>query len=151
MVKDIGGHKTISILKMYDEVMQPGQTLKEFESLHQPKELKTVEGNALVEAGVDIVWTLACGDTATDYGSSNATIQVYVTDSWVSGVLTASYPTYGSDGKATWKASWTGTSGDGPWSKWAVTNGAQHLNEKTEDLGTKNGGTWTLEVSITIT
>jgi len=150
-MKEQATHKTISIIRKYDEIKPKGMSLKEFEALYQPVEVRKIEGNALIEAGVDVLWALVCGDGgATSYGGANDTIEVYIVDTWDAGTADGDYPTYGSDGKATWKASWTGSDGDGVWSKWAVTNGAQHLNEKTEALGTKSGGTWTLEVSITI-
>lgn len=150
-VKDFAGHKTISVVKKYKEVMLPGETLQEFEKRCQPVEVREIDGNALIEAGVDILWTLACGDAATDFGSANAVLSVYAGGSWVDGTLTGGYPTYGSGGAASWKASWSGATGDGEWTQWKVTNGAQALNTKAEALGTKSGGTWTLEVSITIT
>ena len=152
MKADKFNHKTISIVKKYKEELNSQESLKDFEIRCSPYFKKTIEGNAMVEAGVDILWTLVCGAAATNYGSSNAEIHIYIVDTWnTTGTLSSGYPTYGSDGKATWKAYWAGSDGDGVWSKWAVSNGAQRLNEKAQVMGTKSGGTWTLQVSITIT
>lgn len=152
MKNDIFNHKTISIIKKYNEELKSGELLKDFELRCSPYFEEEFEGNSMVEAGVDILWTLACGAAATNYGSSNAAIHIYIVDTWdTTGALADDFPTYGSDGKAVWKSAWTGTNGDGVWSKWAVSNGAQRLNEKTQTMGTKDGGTWTLQVSITIT
>ena len=153
MDTDKGFHKTISIIKKYTEIKDSNESLVNFEKRCIPYEEKVIECNALIEAGVDILWTLACGGSATDYSSTNANIEVYITSAWDdTGTFdSGSYPVYGSDGKASWKSSWAGSDGDGPWTKWAVTNGTQHLNEKTYDIGAKSGGTWTLEVSITLT
>jgi len=147
--KEQGRHKTITTLKKYHEVMEPGKE-KEFFAKYQPYEVREIEGNALVNAGINVMWNLICGGGGTAFNNANSTLEVYITDAYVAGTLDGSFPTYGTDQKATWKASWTGATGDGPWSKWKVTNGAVDLNEKTEALGTKSGGTWTLEVSITL-
>lgn len=145
MQKDKARHNTVTILRKYHEVFSSKDA-----HLYKPYEVKIVKGNALIEAGVDVLWNLVCGGGGTNYGSVNGNIEVYIVDTWVAGVLEGGYPTYGSDGKSVWKSAWAGALGDGVWSEWAVTNGAQHLNEKTEALGTKAGGTWTLEVSITL-
>jgi len=146
MKKEQAGHKTVTTLRKYHEIIKPGEEHK-----YKPYETKRMEGNALIGAGIDVLWNLVCGGGGTNYGSANGNVEVYIVNAWNAGTLVGGYPTYGSGGAAVWKSSWTGVSGDGVWSKWAVTNGAQHLNEKTEALGTKSGGTWTLEVSITIT
>ena len=152
MVKEIAGHKTISTVKKYAEEMLPGEKLADFEKRCKPVEVKEIEGNALIAAGIDILWSLACGGAGTHFGAANAVLSVYAGGSWVNGVLTGGYPTTGGGtGAAIWKASWSGASGDGAWTQWKVTNGTQALNTKSEALGTKSGGTWTLEVTITIT
>lgn len=96
MNSDKATHKTISIVKKYKENINEGETLQEFEKRCMPYEVKKIDGNSLIEAGVDILWTLACGDSATNYGSSNANIDIYISSAWDStGTFdSGSYPTY---------------------------------------------------------
>ena len=59
------------------------ELLKDFELRCFPYFEEAFEGNAMVEAGVDILWTLACGAAATNYGSSNAEIHIYIVDTYL--------------------------------------------------------------------
>lgn len=127
-----------TILKKYHE----GET--------EPYEVREIEGNALKAAGITAMWDLIVGGGAKDpFNNANSTLEVYTGAAYEAGTLDGASPETISGGKK-WKASWTGSDGDGTWSKWKVTNGTDDLNEKTEALGTKSGGTWTLEVEITL-
>lgn len=127
-----------TVLKKYRE----GET--------EPYEIREIEGNALQAAGITAMWDLIVGGGTKDpFNHANSVLAVYAATSWVNGTLDGASPETISGGKK-WKASWTGASGDGAWTKWKVTNGTDQMNEKSEALGTKSGGTWTLEVSITL-
>ncbi|MDI6815278.1 MAG: hypothetical protein QMC90_04280 [Dehalococcoidales bacterium] len=66
--------------------------------------------------------------------------------------MEAGYPTSGAQ-KVTFKSSFGATEANWAWEEWSVRNGAtanKNLNRKVESLGTKSTGTWTLEVSITL-
>jgi len=136
-VKEQARWRCHTVLKKYRE----GET--------EPYEIRKIEGNALVAAGITLMWELIVGAAGTPFNNANSTLEVYITDAYVAGVLDGASPETISGGKK-WKAVWAGALGDGPWSKWKVTNGTIDMNEKTEALGTKSGGTWTLEVSITL-
>lgn len=114
-----------------------------------PYEVREIEGNALQAVGITEMWELIVGAASTPYDQANSTVEVYVTDTYIEGVLDGASPETISGGKK-WTAVWAGALGDGPWSKWKITNGEHDLNEKTEGLGTKSGGTWTLVVSVTL-
>ncbi|MBA7476038.1 hypothetical protein ES707_11413 [subsurface metagenome] len=114
-----------------------------------PYEVREIEGNALQAAGITEMWELIVGAASDPFNQANSTLEVYITDAYVEGVLDGASPETITGGKK-WKAVWAGALGDGPWSKWKITNGTTDMNEKTEALGTKAGGTWTLEVSVTL-
>ncbi len=137
-----------SVLKKYREVMEPGKEA-EFYATHKPYEVIEMEGNALLAAGITLMWALIVGGGGTAYNHLNSVLQVYTGVAYVAGTLDAGSPTTITGGKE-WIATWTGAVGDGVWSKWQVTNGTQGMNEKTEAMGTKSGGTWTLTVDITL-
>jgi hypothetical protein len=65
--------------------------------------------------------------------------------------MESGYPTSTSQ-KATFKASFGDTEANYTWNEWVVKQGASGkcLNRKVDALGTKSSGTWTLEVSITL-
>ncbi|GAI97162.1 unnamed protein product, partial [marine sediment metagenome] len=68
--------------------------------------------------------------------------------------MEATYPTFGTLQKVIFKSSFGAAEANFTWEEWTVDNGAaadKNLNRKVESLGTKSGGTWTLEVSITLT
>ncbi len=119
----------------------------------EPYEVKEIEGNALIAGGITAMWDLIVGGTTyAPMNHANSKLAVYTGSSYVDGVLDANSPETVTGGKK-WKASWTGTSGDGTWSKWKIYTSAAtawQMNEKTESLGTKSGGTWSLEVSVTL-
>lgn len=116
----------------------------------EPYEVRVIEGNALQAAGITAMWDLIVGGGAKDpFNNANSVLSVYAAAAWVAGTLDGASPETISGGKK-WKASWTGATGDGAWTKWKVTNGTDQMNEKAEALGTKSGGTWVLEVSITL-
>ena len=137
-----------SWLEKYRDILELGKE-DEFYATHKPYEVINMEGNALSNAGIDLIWDLVDGTSGVHFNNANSVLEVYIVDTWTAGTLDGSYPTSASQ-KISFKASWAGATGDGVWSKWRVTNGATAMNEKTEALGTKSGGTWTLTVSITL-
>lgn len=148
--QDLVQWRCVSKLSKYREDIEPYRGKEaEFYKLFKPYEVIEMEGNALLNAGIDLIWDLVTGTSAAHFDTANFKVAVYIVDTWVNGVSDGGYPTSSAQA-VTFKASWTGASGDGVWSKWRVTNGTIAMNEKTEALGTKSGGTWTLEVSITL-
>ena len=132
----------------------------------KPYEVIESEGNLLLNEGIDAMWTLICGGAETVYSNANARIGVgngttaaAAGDTGLVGASTAfkaieaGFPTFGSSQKATFKSSFGDTEANFAWNEWTIDNGAtpnKNLNRKVESLGTKSTGTWTLEVSITI-
>ena len=131
----------------------------------KPYEVIEGEGNCLLNSGIDEMWDLITGDETTDVfdnshaqigvGDSNTAADPSQTDllgdnKTYKGMETG-YPT-STDQKATFKASFGDSEANYAWNEWVVkqSTSGKCLNRKVESLGTKSGGTWTLEVSITL-
>ena len=139
-----------------------------FHKLYKPYEVKETEGNLLLNEGINALWSILCETTVaeTRYTAANARIGVgngttaaAATDTGLAGASTAfkamesGFPTFGSAQKATFKSSFGDTEANFAWEEWTIDNGAtpnKNLNRKAESLGTKSSGTWTLEVSLTL-
>ena len=140
----------------------------EFHKLFKPYEVKEIEGNLLLNEGINALWSILCETTPTEtrYTAANARIGVgngsaaaAAADTGLTGASTAfkamesGFPTFGSSQKATFKSSFGDTDANFAWNEWTIDNGAtpnKNLNRKVESLGTKSTGTWTLAVSVTI-
>ncbi len=128
----------------------------------------TFEKNGLANAGINELLTLACGTGATKFDNTNAYIGVgddatafaaaqtdlQAATNKLRKAMEATYPTYGSSQKVTFKSSFGGTEANWHWQEFAVFNAATAgvmLNRKVSDQGTKTAGqTWvvTLEISL---
>jgi hypothetical protein len=136
-----------------------------FHERFQPYEVIEGEGNCLLNTGIDEMWDLIIGGSANHFNSTYA--QVGVGDSTTAANATqtdlqaatnktykgmeSGYPT-SADQKATLKASFGDSEANYAWNEWVVkqSSSSKCLNRKVESLGTKSSGTWTLEVSITL-
>ena len=136
-----------------------------FHDRFQPYEVIEGEGNCLLNTGIDEMWDLIIGGSANHF--SNTYAQVGVGDSTTAANATqtdlqaatnktyqgmeSGYPT-STDQKATFKASFGDSEANYAWNEWVVkqSSSGKCLNRKVESLGTKSSGTWTLEVSITL-
>lgn len=136
-----------------------------------PYEIIEGEGNLLLNSGIDEIWGLITGiQSGTNRLFSNANAQIGVGDSTTAAAATqtdllgtnkaykeqeATFPTVGTQ-KVTFKSSFGDAEANFAWNEWVVksVDGTTPtnicLNRKVESLGTKSGGTWTLEVSITL-
>ena len=156
-----------------NECKSPEERLKWLEE-SIPYETLVKKGNLLLNEGMDEVLSLMTGyGTPTEYDNTNA--EIGVGDSNTAAVRTqsdlqagvnydwqgmeATFPTApaendGTNGRSVkFKSSWGSADGNFAWEEWSVRNGAtanKNLNRKVESLGTKSGGTWTLEVEISL-
>jgi len=137
----------------------------EFQRRYQPYEVINGEGNCLLNGGIDEIWDIVCGDSANYF--NNAGAQIGVGDSTTAAAATQTdlqaatnktykgmdtgYPTSATQ-KATFKASFGASDANYAWNEWVVkqSTSGKCLNRKVESLGTKTGGTWTLQVDITL-
>ncbi len=133
----------------------------------KPYEVRIFKKNLALNEGVNALWNLVCGASFIAFDNSNA--HIGVGDSDVAAVATQTglqgankkykgmdtgYPSYGSDQKATWRATFGGTDANFAWKEITVANGdsdaSVNLNRKVESMGTKSeGSTWTVSVEIT--
>jgi hypothetical protein len=138
---------------------------EEFHQLFEPYEVIEGEGNCLLNTGIDEMWDLVTGGSANHYDNSNAQIGVGDSDTAAAPTQTdlqaatnktykgmeSGYPTSTTQ-KATFKSSFGSSDANYAWNEWVVkhSTSTKCLNRKVESLGTKSSGTWTLEVSITL-
>jgi hypothetical protein len=114
----------------------------EFHRLFRPCEVREGEGNCLLNTGIDEMWDLIAGDSANHFDNSGA--RIGVGDS--STAADASQTDLQAASNKTYKAMESGY----PTTSSQKATFGKCLNRKVESLGTKSGGTWTLEVSITL-
>jgi hypothetical protein len=130
-----------------------------------PYEVIEREGNCLLNAGIDEMWDLIVGDSSSYFDNASAQLGVgdddTAADPSQTDLQAATNKTYKGmeDGyptstlqKATFKASFGASEANYSWNEWVVKHGSSGkcLNRKVDALGTKSSGTWTLEVSITL-
>lgn len=128
-------------------------------------EKKEVEGNLLLNEGINAIWTLVAGGTETAYSNSNARIGVgdsnASADPAQTGLLGVNqyykgmdegYPTYGSGQKIVFRSTFGTNEANFAWNEVTVDNGAasgKNLNRKVISLGTKTSDqTWIIQLEI---
>lgn len=153
-------------LNKYHENIEPYLSREsEFYRLFKPYEVIDGEGNLLLNSGIDEMWDLIVGDSANHFSNANSQIGVGDSSTAASASQTdlqastnktykgmdSGYPTSTSQ-KATFQASFGDSDANYAWNEWVVKQSASGkcLNRKVESLGTKTSGTWTLQVSITL-
>jgi hypothetical protein len=153
-------------LSKYHEDIEPYRGREDkFYQLCMPYEVIDGEGNCLLNTGIDEMWDLIVGDSANHFnnagtqigvGDSNTAVSPSQTDLQAATNKTykgmeSGYPTSTTQ-KVTFKSSFGSGDANYAWNEWVVkqSTSAKCLNRKAESLGTKSGGTWTLEVNITL-
>lgn len=153
------------VSKYIEDIGQFQGNTEEFQRIFKPYEVRLGEGNCLLNTGIDEIWDLVCGDSANHFDSAGAQIGVGDSSAVASPVQTdlqavinktyksmdAGYPS-SSGQKATFKASFGAGDANYTWNEWVIkqATGGKCLNRKAESLGTKSGGTWVLQVEITL-
>jgi hypothetical protein len=125
-------------------------------------------GNCFLNEGINEIFALVCGTGATKFDNTNAYIGVGDSDAAADPLQTdlqgasktykamdASYPTYGSSQKGTWRSTFGSGDANYAWKEITVANGssgaAKNMNRKVQAMGTKTSDyTWitTLENSL---
>jgi hypothetical protein len=131
-------------------------------------QVSEIEGNLLLNEGINALWTILCSSSGTKFDNSNAYLGVGDSNTAESASQTGlqgtnktykamdtSFPTYGTSQKATWRATFGSSDANYSWNEFTVANGssdsATNLNRKVSAQGTKaSGQTWqlTLEISL---
>ncbi len=141
-----------------------------FDQTEKPFEEMIVDGNLLLDEGIEELFKLLIGAAATVYSNANA--RLGVGDSSAAAVRTqtdlqaavnklykamdATYPIVGAtaDHKVTFRSSFGAGEANFAWEEWTIDNGAAdalNLNRKVQSFGTKSGGTWQLTVEVSLT
>jgi len=125
-------------------------------------------GNCFLKEGINEIFTLVCGTGATKFDNTNAYLGVGDSDTVADDddtdllgtnkaykAMDASFPTYGSSQKATWRSTFGTGDGNFDWKEVTVANGssgaAKNMNRKVQAMGPKTSdNTWitTLENSL---
>lgn len=133
-------------------------------------QISNFEHNLLLNEGINELFTILCSaSSGTKFDNSNAYIGVGDSNTAEAASQTAlqastnklyvamdgSYPTYGTDQKATWRSTYTSANGNFAWNEFTVANGnsdsAKNLNRKVSSQGTKQSGqTWEISLEITM-
>ena len=127
------------------------------------------EYNLLLNEGINELWTLVAGTGATKFDNTNAYIGVgdsaTAADATQTGLqaatnkvykaMDASYPTYGSSQKTTWRSTFGSGDANFAWNEITVANGnsdaSKNLNRKVQSMGTKAIlTTWVATLEITL-
>lgn len=133
----------------------------------KPYEVSEIKGNILLNEGINELWTVLCSSGGTKYDNANAQLGVgdgtvaedaSQTDLQGSNTtwkgMDGGYPTYGTDQKATFRATFQSDEANHGWQEFSVRNGAtanKNLNRKVSDQGTKTSGqVWELTLEITL-
>jgi len=163
-------HMKARLLK-YHEDITPWAALgleKLFHETHEPFDVVEMEGNLLLNAGIDEMWdlitgvvsgadhifdntaaTIGVGDSATAAAAAQTDLQAASNKTYKA--MEGGYPTSTTQ-KVTFKSSFGSSDANYVWNEWVVKQATSTicLNRKVESLGTKSSGTWTLEVDITL-
>jgi len=133
------------------------------------KQNTAVDGNIMLNEGINELWTLVCSSSGTEFDNTNSYLGVGDSSTSEAAAQTglqavtnkkykamdSGYPTYGTSQKATWKATFASADGNYDWREFTVANGGSggnvNLNRKVSSQGTKVvGQSWELSLEITL-
>lgn len=153
--------KAVWTIRKYSDEQQYG--------LGKAFEVAIVDGNILLNEGINLIWSLVAGGSGTVFSNANSYLGVGDSSTAAAATQTglqastnklykavdASYPTYGTDQKITFKATFGASDANFSWQEFTVANGnsdsATNLNRKVSDQGTKaSGQVWELTLDITL-
>jgi hypothetical protein len=154
-----------------DYLREFGHGVEAYERFHRensPYERRVIEGNLLVNNGIQLMLDALTGTAITAFSNANARIGVgdsttaaaasqtdlQAATNKLRKVMDATFPSRAAQ-TTSWKSSFTSAEANFAWQEWAIFNAASGatsmLNRKVESLGTKSTGTWTLQGDVTIT
>jgi hypothetical protein len=166
-------YKTIWRIRRFasDEDRRANRTYTDEEALRLFGAVQTteVQGNLLLNEGINELWSLVCGTGGVKFDNTNAYLGVGDSSTAASASQTGlqastnklykamdtSYPTYGTSQLATWKSTFGSSEANFAWNEFTVANGnsdsADNLNRVVSSQGTKVAGqTWELTLQITL-
>lgn len=130
-------------------------------------EVVEFDDNVFLNSGINAIWTAVCGGTFTAFNSTNARIGVGDSDTAASATQTdlqgtnktykgmdSGYPSYGSDQKVVFKATFGSDDANYAWKEFVIKNNSSGIciDRKVSSQGTKaSGQTWVPTITLTIT
>lgn len=156
MIKEQATHKTLWRIEKFAE------------NAKTPFETVEIEGNILVNAGINALWNLGIGAGGSAFNNANSYLGVGDSSTAAAAAQTdlqaatnklrkamnGGFPTAGTLQKASWQADFTGSEANYAWAEFAVFNASvagTMLNRKVSAQGTKvSGQTWRLTLEITL-
>jgi len=158
--------KNPEVAERVAELSRQGVPLEE---LGTPDEVLEFRGNCLLNEGINELWKLACGDAgATPFDNAHAHIGVGDSSTNESAFqdglqgthkeykeMDSGFPTYGTNQKAVFRATFGSDEANFAWEEVTVANGnsddAINLNRKVQTMGTKaSGTTWVVTLEIVL-
>jgi hypothetical protein len=156
-------------LSKYREDIEPYRGHEaDFHKRFRPFEVIEGEGNCLLNVGIAEMLDLIIGEVSgADHIFDNTGAQIGVGDSSTAANasqtdllgdpnktykgMEATFPSRASQ-TVSFKSSFGSGDANYAWNEWVIkqSTSAKCLNRKVDSMGTKSGGTWTLEVSITL-
>jgi len=161
---------TARLLKYHEDITPFAKEGREadFHEMFTPYDVIPMEGNCLLNTGIDKMWdlitgvvsgashiydnaaaTIGVGDSATAANATQTDLQAASNKTYKA--MESGFPTSTTQ-KVTFKSSFGTGDANYVWNEWVVKQATSTvcLNRKVESLGTKSTGTWTLEVDITL-
>ncbi len=141
---------------------------KERLSGKRPYESIELDGNMLLNEGINALWTLVAGGSETAFNNANARLGVGDSSTAEAATQTdlqaatnklykamdSGYPTYGTSQKITFRSTFGGSEANYAWNEFSADNGGtalKNLNRKVSAQGTKTSGqSWQLSLDITL-
>lgn len=147
------------------------KTSADFQSAFKPYSVAEIDGNIMLNSGIDEIWDLVCGTgSPTAFDTANAKLGVGDSATGESAAQTGlqaatnklykavdgGYPTTSAQ-QAVFQATFGGTDANYAWNEFCVNNGATNestgvrMNRKVSAQGTKTAGqTWILTLTLTL-
>lgn len=153
MIKEKGTHKTLWRIIRFNK----GGSV--------PYSVSVIEDNCFLNVGINNLWGLIAGDgEATPYDHDNARLGVGNSETEASATqegllggstaykgMDTSFPTYGTDQKIVFQATFGLTEANFAWKEFTVDNGTISINRKVSSQGEKlSSQIWILQLEITI-
>ena len=141
-------------------------TIEKYDATGQKYAEEVVYGNALLNSGINAIWTLVCGGTENAFNATNAqlgvgdsTAAVAPTQTDLQGTnqfwkaMDSGYPQFGVDQKVIFRSTFGPTDANFAWNEFGVRNGSgatrKVLNRRVESKGTKTAGeVWVLTLEL---
>lgn len=135
---------------------------------NDPFDICDFKNNALLNEGINELWTILCSSGGTLFDNANAHLGVGDDNTAAAATQTgllgsnkyyknvdSGYPTFGTAQKATWVATFDGSEANFAWQEFTIANGASdasvNLNRKVSNQGTKVlNQVWELSLEITL-